>query len=483
MAEILRLQNHTHSISRQVCQPQGEPVDFTLPAPTGIDAKRRATAPSWAKDLVIYELNPRAFTSPQGAGDGSGSGTFRSLAERLPYLADLGVNGVWMAGHHLSTHHFYGIWTVYAADRPDRIDPVLGSEDDLKALTAAARDHGIRIFLDVIAHGVVNSSSLITEHPEWFLGGTWGMTDYNYNDPGFREWWISLWERYALEFGIDGFRIDVNMVDPTIWDEIRERIERGGKKVVIFPEIERYHFSQQDLQNTPRDVYRIIHVDDLAGIPRGLSVGQASCHDYGWECLAGNHFYAKGSRAKIAHGSLLTPRIPLMFAGEEFNADPTPLPSLTQGLFGAGEQGGWLYGNQLDWSQLDKPEKQAMLHDVKTMLGIRKHYSHLLHGDSSLVTIASIPCGGESDYVPFALHTNGEEALVIVTNSHARDIEMRLALPFAALGFEGRTSLVLTDVVSGERFIATGDRVPLVVPIKADFTPGGGYRVLLVTPE
>lgn len=456
-------------------------MEFVTAVPTGIDAERQASAPSWAKDLVIYELNPRAFTSPEGAGDGSGSGTFRSMMEKLPYLAEVGVNGIWMAGHHLATEHFYGIWTVYAANRPDQIDPRLGTEDDLKALTAAAREHGIRIFLDVIAHGVVNDSGLISEHPEWFSGGSWGMTDYDYTNPGFRRWWIDMWVRYAIEFGIDGFRIDVHMVDPTIWDEIRIEIAARGKEVVIFPELERYHFSQQDIQNTPRDVYRIIHVDDLRGVPRGLSAGQASCHDYGWECLAGNHYYAKGSRAKLAHGSLLTPRIPLLFAGEEFNADPTPLPSLRQALFGEGEPGGWLYGNQIDWSQLEQPEKKAMRDDVATMLRIRREYSHLLHGDSSQVTITGVPYGGESDYVPFAVHQKQAEALVVLANSHTTDIEMTLAVPFVAMGFAGHETLVARDVVSGEEFEVPGDRRPFKVPIRADRTPGGGFRVLIVT--
>lgn len=455
-------------------------MEFTLPQLSGVDATRRATAPEWAQDLVIYELNPRAFTSPHGAGDGSGSGTFRSLMDRLPYLADLGIDGIWMAGHHLATNHFYGIWSVYAADRPDQIDPVLGTEDDLKALVERARDLGIHMFLDVIAHGVVNSSSLVSENPDWFSGGSWGMTDYNYSHPGFREWWVGLWERYAIEFGIDGFRIDVNMVDPTIWDEIQERIESRGKRVAIFPEIERYHFSQQDIQNTPRDVYRLIHFDDLGGVPRGLTVGQASCHDYGWECLVGNHYFVKGSRAKFGHGSLLTPRIPLFFAGEEFNADPTPLPSLTQGLFGSGSPGGWLYGNRIDWEQWQDPTKRAMFDDVRQMISIRRRYPHLLNGDSSTVSITSVPSGGESDYVPFAVHANHREALVVLTNTHPTDIAMTLALVYRDLGFGEEDSMVAIDVVNGEKIPLPGDGIPFRVPIQADFTPGGGYRVLHV---
>ena len=43
-------------------------------------------SPQWLKNAVIYELNPKTFTSPDGEGSGSGSGTFRSTKEKLEYL-------------------------------------------------------------------------------------------------------------------------------------------------------------------------------------------------------------------------------------------------------------------------------------------------------------------------------------------------------------------------------------------------------------
>ena len=83
-------------------------------------------APDYTKDLVIYELNPKAFTSPNGAGDGSGSGTFKSLQAKLPYLQDLGVTAIYCGGYCKAAVHFYNIWTIYATVRPDEIDPTLG---------------------------------------------------------------------------------------------------------------------------------------------------------------------------------------------------------------------------------------------------------------------------------------------------------------------------------------------------------------------
>jgi len=442
-------------------------------------AQRAASAPDWAKHLVIYELNPRGFTSPNGVGDGSGSGTFASLEEKLPYLRDLGVNGIWLAGHHEATKHFYGVWSVYAVRRPDRIDPVLGTEEDFRRLIDVARQHGIRIFLDVIAHGVLHDSPLVSEHPEWFTGSSWEMADYDYQSPAFRQWWVELWTRYAIDFGVDGFRIDVVMGDVELWDEIVASCRAKGKEIVVFPEIERYHFSQQDNQGTPRDVYRDIHINDIVGAPRGLASAQISCHDYGWENLPGNHYFAQGSRARMAHISLLSPRIPLFFAGEEFNVTPTPLPDLTQGLYGTGGPGGWLYGNQLDWSQLDQPECADMLEDVAKMLSIRRAHQHIINGDSSSMQIVPVPFDGATPFVPYALASLGVEAIMIITNPSDQAIETTVRLPRSRLGFAPDTVLTIVDLVD-ERPIDFADDT-FVVQIGADGARGGGYRVLQVS--
>jgi hypothetical protein len=42
----------------------------------------------------------------------------------VPFLANLGVTAVWMAGYCKANAHFFGVWSVYATERPDVIDPV-----------------------------------------------------------------------------------------------------------------------------------------------------------------------------------------------------------------------------------------------------------------------------------------------------------------------------------------------------------------------
>jgi hypothetical protein len=191
--------------------------------------------PEWAKDLVIYEIATKGFTSPNGPE----SGTFQSLKEKLPYLEDLGINAIWLTGHSLSDpEHFYGIWTQYACIEPDKIDPSLGTEEDFKEMIADAHRRGIKIFLDTIEHGVMNESPLIKEHPEWFKEGTWGMTDYDWHNPhpDLDEWWVEMWTNFVLEYGIDGFRCDCGLHRPDLWLEIKRRCAAAGKPIFILGE-------------------------------------------------------------------------------------------------------------------------------------------------------------------------------------------------------------------------------------------------------
>jgi hypothetical protein len=449
-------------------------VSASLPSDLGFDPR---VPPAWAKDLVIYELNPRTFTSPDGIGDGDGSGTFASLAERLPYLSDLGVNALWLAGFSSSTRHFYGISSVYACADPSRLDPRLGTEDEFRDLVARAHDHGIRIMLDVISHGVVRESALVAEHPDWFPTSSWGMADYDYTNPGFRDWWVRVWSRYATEFGVDGFRIDVDIADITVWDEIVTGLHAMGKEVVVFPENGRYHFSQTDwfLQT---DKVRESGHRQYGGNDIGLACVQVSCHDNGWLGLPGNHYSVRGSRARFAYGALLTPHVPLFFAGEEFDAEPCFLPSLRQDLFGQAGPGGWLYGSRLDWSQLEGPQHAAMLDDVRTMLRLRNQYRRMINADPTSHVFDIVPNDGALRQVPYVMAIPGQEAVVVLANDTSRTVTTRLLLPLALLGLR-EDGLRVFDAAKGYALECDGAVVD--VTIGPDGTPGGGYALLHVT--
>lgn len=192
-------------------------------------------APKELENSIIYEIATKNFTSQNGAE----TGTFSSLEEKIPYIAELGINVIWLTGHQLCRkNHFYNIWTEYACIRPDRLDPSLGTKEEFKHLVDCAHDYGIKVILDVITHGVMKDSPLVKEHPDWFKGESWGMEDYDWygGHKDLDQWWLDTWLWYIREFGIDGYRLDVAHYRSDLWALIRKEADRAGKRIMIIAE-------------------------------------------------------------------------------------------------------------------------------------------------------------------------------------------------------------------------------------------------------
>ncbi len=117
-----------------------------------IDDAPTPRAPWWRR-AVMYEVYPRSFADANGDGEGDLAG----LLERLPYLADLGVDGIWIAPWYPSPLADGG----YDVSDFRDIHPMFGSIGDADAVIAAAHDRGLRILIDVVP----NHTSI--EHP-WF---------------------------------------------------------------------------------------------------------------------------------------------------------------------------------------------------------------------------------------------------------------------------------------------------------------------------
>ncbi len=102
-------------------------------------------------------------------------------------LRTVGANAIWLAGYNEATDHFYGTWSAYAVRTFDRFDERLGTADDFQYLVDTAHANGIRVLLEVVSHGVLRDSPIVSEHPDWILEhGSWGMVDFDYTNEGFR---------------------------------------------------------------------------------------------------------------------------------------------------------------------------------------------------------------------------------------------------------------------------------------------------------
>ena len=127
------------------------------------------------KDAVVYQIYPRSFRDSTG----DGVGDLRGIVEKVPYIASLGVDYVWLNPFFPSPGRDNG----YDVSDYCAVDPVMGTLEDFDDLVAALDAHGIGVMLDM----VLNHTS--TEH-EWFqraLAGEQRYRDYYYIRPAREE--------------------------------------------------------------------------------------------------------------------------------------------------------------------------------------------------------------------------------------------------------------------------------------------------------
>ncbi|MCC5896028.1 MAG: alpha,alpha-phosphotrehalase [Alkalibacterium sp.] len=114
-------------------------------------------------DKVIYQAYPKSFKDTNG----NGIGDLNGVKEKLPYLAELGVDMLWLNPFYNSPQNDNG----YDVADYTSIDPMFGTWEDLDALVSEANQHGIDLMLDM----VLNHTS--TDH-EWFQKALAGDKKY-----------------------------------------------------------------------------------------------------------------------------------------------------------------------------------------------------------------------------------------------------------------------------------------------------------------
>lgn len=107
----------------------------------------------WWQDKVVYQIYPRSFQD----SNGDGIGDLKGIISRLDYLADLGIDAIWLSPVYKSPQDDNG----YDISDYKDIDPMFGTLEDMEELIKEAKKRKIRIIMDL----VLNHSS--DEH-RWF---------------------------------------------------------------------------------------------------------------------------------------------------------------------------------------------------------------------------------------------------------------------------------------------------------------------------
>ena len=206
----------------------------TLPQPL--------TQPDWYKDAVLYELYVRAFND----SNGNGHGDLLGVIEKLDYLAELGVDCLWLLPIQPSPlkDDGYDVSDYYG------IHPDYGTLEDFKTLLDEAHARGMKVITDLVMNHTSDQHPWFLEsrsskdnpkrdwyvwnaddkkHPEtriifsdtetsnWAFDEATGeyywhrfftdQPDLNYDNPEVRAEMLNV-IRFWLELGIDGFRLD-----------------------------------------------------------------------------------------------------------------------------------------------------------------------------------------------------------------------------------------------------------------------------------
>ena len=112
-----------------------------------------ATPNPWWTNAVVYQIYPRSFQDTNG----DGIGDLKGITSRLDYLADLGVDVLWLSPVYKSPQDDNG----YDISDYQSIDPLFGTLEDMDELLAEAHKRGLKVVMDL----VVNHTS--DEHA-WF---------------------------------------------------------------------------------------------------------------------------------------------------------------------------------------------------------------------------------------------------------------------------------------------------------------------------
>ncbi|RMG57319.1 MAG: alpha-glucosidase [Bacteroidetes bacterium] len=198
---------------------------------------------TWWKNGVIYQIYPRSFQDSNGDGIGDLSG----ITARVPYLAKLGVDIVWLSPVYQSPNddNGYDISDYYA------IMPEFGTMADFDHLLDTLHAHGIKLVMDLVVNHTsdehawfqqarTDPHSPYRDYYIWrpaaadggppnnwrsfFSGSAWAwdeaaeayylhlfsrkQPDLNWENPAVRQEVYKLM-RFWLDKGVDGFRMDV----------------------------------------------------------------------------------------------------------------------------------------------------------------------------------------------------------------------------------------------------------------------------------
>jgi alpha-glucosidase len=217
---------------------------------------KESKAADWWRQAVVYQVYPRSFAD----SNGDGLGDIRGIISRVPYLAALGVDAVWLSPFYPSALTDGG----YDVDDYRDVDPQLGTLADFEEMAARLHEREIKVIVDIVPNHTSSRHARFREAlaapkgsppRDWYIfrdgqgpdgseppsdwtsvfggpawtrvpGGQWYLhlftaeqPDLNWDNREVRDDFLTTL-RFWSDRGADGFRVDVahglakNLADP-----------------------------------------------------------------------------------------------------------------------------------------------------------------------------------------------------------------------------------------------------------------------------
>ncbi|KQB17429.1 DUF3459 domain-containing protein [Rhodobacter capsulatus] len=256
----------------------------------------------WWRGAVIYQIYPRSFQD----SNGDGIGDLKGITERLPHVAKLGADSIWLSPIFRSPMDDMG----YDVSDYRDIDPVFGTLADFDALLARAHELGLKVIIDQVLshssdrHPWFADSKKRGAKADWYVwadpkpdgsppnnwqsvfgGSSWewapergqyylhnfliSQPDLNLRNPEVQDEMLDVL-RFWLDRGVDGFRLD------TVNYYIHDGALRDNPPMP--PDPERWPpVSTYDMQDHAHDKNRPENLDFLARMRKLLDQYENRC--------------------------------------------------------------------------------------------------------------------------------------------------------------------------------------------------------------
>ncbi|WP_306120761.1 MULTISPECIES: alpha-glucosidase [unclassified Roseitalea] len=277
----------------------------------------------WWRGAVIYQIYPRSFQDT----DGDGIGDLRGVTRRLPYVASLGVDAIWISPFFASPMLDFG----YDVADYKAVDPMFGTLADFDGMIAEAHRLGLKVMIDqVISHTsdqhewfAESRSSRDNPRADWYVwadakpdgtapnnwlsvfgGSAWewdtsrrqyylhnflkSQPDLNFHNPEVQDALLDA-VRFWLDRGVDGFRLDtINFYFHSAGLEDNPPLAPELRNSLIAPEVNPYNYQDHRFdKNQAENVAFLRRFRALLDeYPAAAAVGEVGDAQYGLQLVS-----------------------------------------------------------------------------------------------------------------------------------------------------------------------------------------------------